>query len=293
MAALTAQRISSLAVALLIRKLVLPRTVSMIPGAEFTGSNGDTITVRVRQPRASREQTAPGDLLVADEVDEVPVQVSLAHLYNLHNLTDQEATLVLEDFGQQVTLPQVESVAIGAENKVAAAMNALPADIELADDGTDIEDALIECSERLDENDVPADNRWCAVSPRVASLCLGNDNFVRADASGSDQTLRKAVIGELYGFTFVKTNGLTRGHAVAYHSSGFAFATRPPQNPRGATDSAVVNQQGIALRHVFQYDASRARDQSLVSTFGGASAVYDDESGLDNRRFVKLEVESS
>ena len=293
MAVLTAERISSLAVALLTRTLVLPRTVSMIPGSEFSGGNGDTITVRVRQPREARTQSAPNELLIADEADEVPVQVSMAHLYNLHNLTDQEATFELADFGLQVTLPQVRAVAIGAENAVATAMNNLDPDIVLDADGTDIEDSLIEASERLDEADVPADERYCAVSPRVASLVMGIDTFVRVDASGSDQLLRQAVIGKLYNFTFVKTNGLTRGHAVAYHSSGFAFATRPPVNPRGATDSAVVNEQGIALRQVFQYDATRAKDQSLVSTFAGASAVYDDDSGLDNRRFVKLEVESS
>lgn len=45
---LTASSISSIALELLTRSLVLPRTVVRPPGAEFSGPNGATISVRVR-----------------------------------------------------------------------------------------------------------------------------------------------------------------------------------------------------------------------------------------------------
>jgi len=293
MAVLTAQGISRVSVALLTRTLVLPRTVTMIPGEEFSGSNGDTITVRVRQPRTARVQTNPGDPLVPDAADEVPVDVTLSHLYNLHNLSDQEATLQLEDFAAQVSLPQVRAVAIGAEDQVATVMNGLTDDLTIDADGADIEDVILDARRMLGRDDVPADGRWFAVSPEVANFVLSIDKFVRVDASGSDQALRNAVIGRLYGFTFVESAGLNAGEAVAYHESGFAFATRPPRTPRGANDSATTNEQGIAMRTVFQYDASTAQDQVLVSTFAGAAAVYEDDSGTDSRRFVKIGTAAS
>src|SRR5690242_17471439 len=98
MSVLTAQGISRVAIALLQRQLVLPATVTNVPGSEFMGPNGGTITVRVPQPGSSRTQASPGAALTADDVNEIPVDVSLSHVYNLKNLTDQEASYNLEDF---------------------------------------------------------------------------------------------------------------------------------------------------------------------------------------------------
>lgn len=128
MAVLTAQGISRVAIALLTRRLALPRTATMLPGEEFAGSNGDTITVRVPQPSAASVQLNKGDTLVAADVNEVPVSVTLRHLYHLKNVSDQELSMELEDFARQVTLPQVRAVAIGAEDEMATAMNDQAAD---------------------------------------------------------------------------------------------------------------------------------------------------------------------
>ncbi|HMA26074.1 MAG: phage capsid protein [Solirubrobacterales bacterium] len=292
MAVLTAQGISRVAIALLVRQLSLPRTVTMVPGAEFAGSNGDTITVRVRQPRAARTQTNAEDELTPDAQDEIGVDVTLHHLYDLFNLSDQDANLNLEDFASQVTEPQVNAVAIGAEDELVTVMNALAADatIEFAATATDDDTIaqILAAREFLGDHNCPPSERFFAVAPDIASRILSIDTLMRVDASGSSDALRDAVIGRLFGFTFVEAMGLDEGTAVAYHRSGFAFATRVPSNPRGAASSAATVAQGIGLRQVFQYDPTHARDQSLVSTFAGAAAVYDDASGTDNQRFVKI-----
>ena len=144
MAVLTSGGISSVAIALLTRQLVLPQTVTAIPGDEFAGSNGDTITVRVPQPSASRTQDNPGDTLVADEVDEVPVTVQVNHLYHLKNVSDQQLSLEIEDFARQITRPQTEAVAVGAEDQVASVMNGAEASLSIADDGSNIEEVILE-----------------------------------------------------------------------------------------------------------------------------------------------------
>lgn len=298
MAVLTAKGISSVAIALLNRSLVLPRTVTRIPGGDFDGPNGATITVRVPQPGSSSTQSSPGASLTPADIDEIPVDVSLANLYHLKNLTDQEASYELEDFARQVTRVQVEAVAIGAEDTIATAMNDLDVDLDFAATATeaDTKAIILAAREALGEADAPAGNRWLAVSPSIASRLLSVDLFVKANESGSTSALRDAMLGRIYGFNVVESNGLTSDTAVAYHSSGFVFANRTPMNPRGATESAAVNEQGIGLRQVFQYNASTASDQSLISTFAGASAVFDDadeSSPADNFRWVKLGVSSS
>lgn len=279
MALVTAQRISALMIPLLRRTLVLPNTVARPSGAEFAGDNGDTITVRVRQPRTANVQAVPGASIAAniDAISEVGVTVALAHLYDAARVTDEELSLEVVDFGVQVTEPQVAAVAAGAEDQLATAMNAV-----VADDATlsavNVEDKILAAREALSEAEVPAGDRFCAVSPGAATLVLGIDKFTAADSSGDTNALREAIIGRKYGFTFVESPALTGGATldaamVFYHRSGFAFANRAPVAPRGAAQSAAVSDSGLGLRQVFQYDTATLSDQSVVSTFAGASVV--------------------
>ena len=285
MAFLTAKRISRTAIALLTRTLVLPMTVTRVAGEEFAGSNGDTVTVRVPVPQSARTQESPGSSITYDDITEVPVDVTLAHLYHATKVTDESLSLEIEQFAEQVTLVQVSAVATGGEDELAGAMNAVAADITDVD-GDNIEDSILEARETLGSNDVPVGDRWLAVSPEVATLMLKLDKFSRVDASGDDSALRQAILGRIYGLMVVESNALTSGTAVAYHRSGFAFATRTPVVPRGAADSATATEAGIGLRQIFQYDPNVLSDASVISTFAGASLV-------DADRVVKLTTASS
>lgn len=285
MALLTAQGISSLAVALLTRSLVLPMTVARVPGGEFAGDNGDTITVRVRTPRAARTQASPGATITYDALNETPVDVTVAHLYDATRLSDQDMSLNLVDFGVQVTEPQVSSVATGAEDRLASAMNAVTADASFAASASaaDTDAKLLQARETLSEADVPAGDRYLACAPDIITRILSVDKFVRADAVGDGTAIREAIVGRVYGFTVVESNGLTAGTAVAYHRSGFVFANRVPVAPRGlpANQTATATSGGVGMRQIFQYQPDILSDASVLSTFAGASVV-------DNDRVFKL-----
>lgn len=277
MALVTASGVSSLSLPLLMRTLVLPMTVARIPGGEFAGANGDTITVRVRQPRSSRTHTE-GTTITYDDINEIGVNVTLAHIYDATLVSDAELSLELVDFGAQVTTPQVSSVAVGAENEVASAMNAVVAEGSFSaasPSSEDTETQILAAREALSNADVPAGDRFMAVSPEIASRVLSVDKFTRVDASGDDSALRNAVIGRLYGFTFVESNALDAGTAVAYHRSGFVMGNRVPLEPRGATESATARQGGIGIRSIFQYQPDKLSDASVLSTFAGSSVVED------------------
>lgn len=293
MALLTAKGISRLAIELLVRRLVLPRTVARVPGTEFVGPNGGTITVRVPQPTASRKQASRGDALVPSDIDEIPVDVTLAHIYHLKNVTDQEMTLDIENFGRQITLPQVESVAAGAEDELSDVMNAQTADgdLEFAEtpSNSNTEDVILGARERLGNNDVPPDGRFCAVSSDIATRVL--KLLTNRETPDTDGALRDAIIGRLYGFTFVESSALDPGTASFYHRSGYVMATRPLANPRGATEAATVTATGITLRQIFQYATSHAQDQSLVSVMAGAAVVNegtDQSQDLIIKRSIKV-----
>ena len=293
MAVLTAQGISSLAIELLTRLLVLPMTASRVPGGEFAGSNGDTITVRVPQPSTARTQSTPGATITYDDVDEVAVDVTLAHLYHAKLVSDEELSLNLEDFGRQITRVQVAAVATRAENQMATVMNNLSSDLTIEVDGSNIDEVILEARELLGRNDVPLTDRWLAVSPEVATFLLAADLLARVDASGSSSALREAIIGRYRGFTVVESSGLAAGRAAAYHQSGFAFANRVPVSPRGATSTATAEAGGIGMRQIFQYVPDKLSDATVVSTFAGAVAVPDNDSGTEFPRIVVLETATS
>lgn len=297
MAVLTAQGIANVAVPLLSRSLVLPRTVTMVPAAGFTGPNGETITVRVRQPRSAREQSTPGAAITYDDQTEIPVDVTLSHLYDAYHVTDEDMSLNIENFASQITAPQVASVAEGAEDKLYTAMNGLSADasFDLSATAADTKDKLQTARETLSSNKIPASERFLAVAPDILTRLLNVDEFVRADATGDGQSsaIRDAIMGRIYGFTVLEAVGLTSGTAVAYHRSGFVFASKKPADPRGANDTAAVSREGINIRQIFQYDPDVLSDASVLSTFAGAAPVYEDgtgTNGTDNDRFYKLDT---
>lgn len=290
MALITAQGISAVALELLSRSLVLPKTCATVAGGEFHGPGGATITVRVRQARTAREQATPGAPIDFDQVNETAVDVTLRHLYDATRITDEDLSLAVVDFAAQVTAPQVAAVAIGAEDQVAAVMNAITPDLALNIDGTDVEDMLLAAREMLGEAEAPAGNRWLACSPSVSTMLLKLDKFSRVDASGSPSALRDALVGRIYGFNVVESAALVAGSALAYHSSGLLFASRAPAMPSGASNAATLSQDGIGIRQVFDYDVATLSDVSAVSTFAGASLVLEDGTGgSDRRRVVKLD----
>lgn len=273
MAFLTAKGISATGVALLTRTLVLPMTVTRVPGEDFAGSNGDTITLRVPQPSSARTQATAGAAITYDDTNETAVDVQVNHLYHASKITDEDMSLSIEDFASQVTRKQVAAVATGGEDELATAMNAVAVDASILANGSDISAQILAAREDLGSNDVPTGGRWLAVSPGVATFMLELDKFSKVNESGSDSALRDAILGRIYGFTVVESNALDAGTALAYHTSGFAFGNRTPVAPRGAADSATASDNGIGIRQIFQYDPDVLSDASVISTFAGASLV--------------------
>lgn len=298
MSLLTSAPISRLAIALLRRQLVLVGTVTRVPGDEYAGPSGGTVTIRVPQPRTAKEQATPGDPISFEDIDEVAVDVTLAHLYDATRITDEDLSLSLENFGRQVLLPQVAAVAEAAENELADVMNGLDPVEDFGwsldpEDPEATEDTVLAARELLTTNGAPAAGRYMAVAPDVATRLLRVEKFTRVDARGSANALEEATIGRLYGITFVESAALTPGSAVAYHSSAFGFGNRPPAHPGGGVDSSTASEGGVSLRHLVSFDPNRLSTVSVVSVFAGASVVSEDEQGEEIKRAIKIETAGS
>lgn len=268
----TSEQVSSVAVELLARSLVLPMTALRVPATDFRGPAGGTAILRVPNPRTARVQATPGATITYDDIDETEVPVTMAHLYDATKVTDEDMTLAITDFATQVTAPQVSSVARAAEARLAAVMNALPIEINTAG-ASDVDDDILAARATLGEAEVPLENRWLAVSPDYATYLLSQDNLSPFDAPLDSDAVARAIIGNYRGFRVVETPALTGIRAVAYHQSAFAFGTTAPAAPRGASDSSVATVGDIAMRHLFLFDPDTLSDRSVVSVFAGASLV--------------------
>jgi hypothetical protein len=135
---------------------------------------------------------------------------------------------------------------------------------------------------------VTVEHLYDAIKLTDEDLTLNLESFV--SAAGSSSALRDAMIGRYRGFNVVESAGLEEGSALAYHRSGFCWANRAPALPQGAASAAVSSAQGIALRTVFDFDPGTLSDVSVLSTFAGAAAVYEDgsDTAAVAKRFVKL-----
>lgn len=275
---LTAKQISSLTVPLLVRSIVLPNTVSMIPGGEYSGPNGGTISVRTRAVMAARTQTTARTQIVWDDLTEAGVDVAVTHYYNANKVADEDLTLKLIDFGAQVLAPMIDGIAVAVEGNLAASMNGVTAaatQFAFVPTQADTIARLLEARKALTVANVPAGDRYLAVSPDVTNRILSIPDFTRVDAAGNDTALRDATVGRLFGFTVVESNALTAGSAVAYHRSAFAFANFTPQ-PTGSgpgVDLAVASSQGITMRTALQWLPDFLSMGVVIQAFGGSGVI--------------------
>jgi hypothetical protein len=273
MAFVTSETISTLAVDLLSAELSLTRTVSQVPTSDLAPPSGGTTVLRVPVPRTARIQ-GRGDPLVFDDIEENEVEFVVDHVYDATRITVHELNLDIVDFGRQVTRSQVRSVVGGAELQLAEVMNTLPVDRLVALDGSDLDNEVANAVADLDEAENPMDERWLAVSPQFAARLTSPNGASLTDYQGevATEALRQGILGEYRGLTVVKNPRLTGFKALAYHTSAFAFASLTPVEIPGTIDSAVISEEGIGVRHVFQAGVN-LETESVLSVFVGAELV--------------------
>lgn len=292
MSLLTSAPISALAVELLRRSLVLVGTATRVPAGEYSGPSGGTVTLAVPTPRTARQQATRAAAITYDQLAEVGVDVTVEHWYDGALISDEELSLDIRGFGSQVLRPQIESVARAAEGQLAAVMNGLTADAAIKWALTPTPDAdtatVLAIREQLTVNEAPAGERYVAVAPDIATRLLSVPGFVEADKRGDATALTQAIIGQVYGLTFVESPAISDGTAVAYHRSGFAFATMTPAAPGGGADSTTANEGGVSLRHVLAFDPGHLATASVVSVFTGAAVVPEDQAGTTIKRAIRV-----
>lgn len=294
-------------IALLRRELVVARTVwtDAVSPVEFEGAFDDTVTIRVPARRTARTRVLrAGTPITNDDTNEYGVAVKLdTDVYNGANITDEQLTLDIVDFGAQVLKPQVTAVAEGVEDAIAAQIAGATYESDMtidADSFTSTSDhdwyKIANRARRLlNDKNVPKSNRFMLVGSAVEEEMLNNDKFIRFDSVGAsgEDALREAMLGRIAGFTVIQSNAIPDTDAYAYHKTAFVLATKAPAIPRGAAFAQGVSLgqgdqagaqsglDGINARWLMHYDYSSTTDRSLVDTWVGTAQVGDPEDVTD------------
>lgn len=283
---LKAEVIAAVALERLRRELVLPRLVTRMGAADFTGAKDDTVNLRVPSILTARdyEWRTRNNPIVIDALEEVTIPVVLdKHVYSAIQVTDEELTLDIVSFTTQVLQPQVIAVAERLESLIAEVIEGATyaaTDVpytEGSDDG--FYRALVDARKILNDAHIPMGGRVALIGSTVEAAALKESAFRDAGQSNSTDALRNATIGQVAGFTVVATQSLPEDFAVAFHPSAFAFANVAPLVPAGVPFGSSQTEAGLAMRWIRDYDPMYLRDRSVLSSFAGAASVNDGRDG--------------
>ena len=270
---LTPQIIAQEALAILRNQLVMAELVHTDYANEFV-KVGDTITVR--KPATLVANDFAGSI-TSQDLTESGVTVTLDKFKDVSvALTSKQESLELRDFARQVIEPAMVALAQQIDSDLAQ--------YAIANAGGEVEEtsatpqnlaSIAGLGKALDIAKAPLTDRHLVMSPEHKYRYALTDVLTRVNYAGSNETLRDAMLGKVYGLQTYMDQNLSFGgndYSVAFHKNAFAFVIRPLDLPMGAARAAVVNGEGLSVRVVYGYDqASKTDTISFDVLYGIAS----------------------
>ena len=282
---ITPSLIAKTALATLHHSLVFAGLVWRDFDADFTGKQGDTVTIR-KPATFTAEEFDRSTGIKLQEIKENSTTVELDTIANVSvPVTDEEMTLSIEDFETQVLNGMVFAIA----EKIDGDLAELGVDTAnggggggVADGSTSVTAAYRTALARLGRNKLPLTDRYSVLSPESHAAVLGDDKLVKVNESGSSNALRNAIIGDLLGFVNYTTGvlgfgGGNKGEAdgLAFHKQALALVVRPLNTPKGVSPEQVSRQNygGLSMRVVYAYNAHLKQDEVSVDVLYGKKAL--------------------
>ena len=275
-----ATRVVQTALALLERDTSLAATVWRNAAGDFAGAKDETISIRLpAYAVANRRTLRANDTRVRSTLNQRKVDVTLTEDLQVDvPLTDENLTLDVESLARDVVAPAMSGIVRGYEETIATLMQSAVYDSVVGWDASSPYDTLVDARLALDAASVPANDRFLVVGSDLAGNLLKQDLLVQANTSGSTQTLRRGVIGEVASFTVLTSPFVAPDFGVAYHRTAFALANRAPVVPQGVAWGQSLSAGGFAIRVMQHLGQNGSGDlENLVYHDGwvGANTVSD------------------
>ena len=275
-----AEKYAALAVAALQRDTVLPNIVTRYDGGAFVGALDDKVFFKLPGVTTARDyewrtRTAP---IVLDKIGRTKVEIELdTHTYNAIPITDEELTLDVTSFSEEILLPQLTAVRDRLEVKVVTALRAAPF-VNVALNAAEADDPykfMLSARRELNSSGAPQRGRVLLVGANVEEWILASDRLQKMDPAGAKDAYREAVLARGAGFDILTSSLIGDNDIFALHPSWAVLSNVAPAVPEGVTYGAIRRHAGYGVRVIRDYDPQYLRDRSVVSTFTGISSVND------------------
>jgi hypothetical protein len=277
-----AERVVATALGLLLREVVLPNLVWRDAGGDFRGVKGDAITIRLPAYAPARKRALrSGAARTKDSLHERSVVVTLDDdIYKDVPISDEEMTLDILRFGEQVLNPIITGIGLELENGLATLISGATyqstINYSAAGDPDLPYDVLVDAGEKLDNAHAPAGGRVVVLGSGVKSDFLKSPKLSDVDRSGTSAALRDAEVGGLAGFDRIfKSNAIPANEAYAYHRTAYVMSQRAPVVPNGAPWGATQSFQGMAIRTVQIMDPDTVENRFIADSWVGYNTVLD------------------
>lgn len=285
---ITPSLIAQTALATLHHSLVFANLVWRNFDADFTGKQGDTVTIRKPATFVAEEFDRNAGVTL-QPITEGSTTITLNKIANVSvPVTDEEMTLEISSFENQVLNGMVRAIADKidadlAELLVDTANDSGSGGAGVSANGSSTPSiAYRSALAKLGRNKIPVSDRFAVVSPETQALIMGESQLVKVNESGTSNALRRGIIGDIFGFINYVTGVLGYGagdkgqaDGVAFHREAAALAIRPLDLPRGVAAEQVARESfdGLSMRVVYAYNANKKQDEVSVDVLYGVKAL--------------------
>lgn len=274
-----AEKVVSAQLGILEREVVLPNLVWRDAAGDFRGAKNDTISIRLPAYANARTRALrSGAARTQDTLHQRKVDVSLTtDIYSDIPVTDEELTLDITNFGEEIINPVLAGVVRAYEDILVDRMESPSTTYQhaVAFNASNPHETLVSARRKLNDSNVPQSGRSLVIGTGLEQAILNAEEFVRVDQSGSDSALRDAVIGRIAGFNVIVSNALAPYVGFAFHRTAFVLSSRAPIVPAGAPWGTTMSSGGFAIRTVRVFDPDEVEDRLITDAWVGTNIVQD------------------
>lgn len=177
---------------------------------------GDTVHITGYNDVTVREYVRGKAITVDDATDEEAAVLKIDKSdYFAFKVNDIDKTQAKADLTGKLTNSAAYNMMKNVETYISNLMDtavSTPAKTVAVGTPADAYLAVVEAGRKLDVQNVPDEGRWLVVSPDFYALLLQDSRFIEGTEAGHN-TLLNGVVGQVRGFTVVKSNNVPRKSA--------------------------------------------------------------------------------
>lgn len=221
---------------------------------------GDTI--QVRKPTRQTAIDTSGDISAAyASVQETAVNVTLGNQFGVPvALTSKEMSLNIDDFTRQVTAPAVTAIAENINSSILGLYTDIPYYFGTSGSVPDALADLAGVAKMLNINMAPQDLRALVMDYDAEAALRALDSLVEVDKAGTNEALRRGLIGQVYGM-MLASDGQVKTHTAGGYTAladvtiraGAAGATAVELGSAANTSTATLLKGDIFSIGVHQF----------------------------------------